>query len=106
AKPLERPLRILEIGCGAGANIPFFLAVKADYYAIEGSATVVGQLHERYPELKTRIVAGDFTKDIPFDGPFDVAVDRSSLTHNDTPSIRRCLKQVREKLKEGGLYIG
>ena len=30
-------LRVLELGCGAGLNIPFFLALGADYHAIEGS---------------------------------------------------------------------
>ena len=28
---------VLEIGCGAGANIPFFISKKVNYYGIEGS---------------------------------------------------------------------
>ena len=47
--------RVLELGCGAGANIPFFLALGMDYYAIEGSPTIVKQLHKRYADLADKI---------------------------------------------------
>ncbi len=33
-KPQNSQLRILELGCGAGANIPFFLSFNADYFGI------------------------------------------------------------------------
>jgi hypothetical protein len=49
---------------------------------------------------------GDFTASIPFPGPFDLIVDRSSLTHNCTSSIQQCLKLIRNKLKSGGAFIG
>lgn len=99
-------LKVLELGCGSGANIPFFLSEGADYYAIEGSSTIVAELRRRFPELDDNILAGDFTEGIPFECRFDVIVDRSSLTHNDTPSIQRTLDDCRTKLADGGIYIG
>ncbi len=99
-------LRVLELGCGSGPNIPFFLSEGVDYFAIEGSATVVNELLKSYPTLKDNILAGDFTDGIPFDLSFDVIVDRSSLTHNDTPAIRRTLVECHSKLADGGIYIG
>ena len=95
-------LKVLELGCGSGANIPFFLSEGADYYAIEGSSTIVAELVRRFPELADKVHVADFTEGIPFEGPFDVVVDRSSLTHNDTPSITRTLDDVSLKLSEGG----
>lgn len=106
ARPKDKTFRVLELGCGAGANIPFFLALGADYFAIEGSPTMVERLHRRHPSLQERIVAGDFTLELPFDGLFDLVVDRGSLTHNATCDIVRCLAAIHSKLKPGGIFIG
>jgi SAM-dependent methyltransferase len=106
AKPLKDFKRVLELGCAAGPNIPFFLRSGMDYYAIEGSAAIVARLHCVYPELKDRIVVGDFTRDIPFGGPFDLVVDRSSVTHNTTDAIRKTLQMVFDRMRPGGKFLG
>jgi SAM-dependent methyltransferase len=98
--------RVYELGCGAGANIPLFLSLGLDYYAIEGSATIVDQLHKRYPELSSNILVGDFTLDAPFVGSFDLVIDRAALTHNSSKSIQRAIESVFHSLKPGGLFIG
>lgn len=98
--------RVLELGCGAGANIPFFRALEMDYYAIEGSPTIVKQLHHRYPDLAEKIRLGDFTSDQWFEGDFDLVIDRASLTHNNDPSIRGALRKILNALKPGGMFIG
>ena len=98
--------RVLELGCGAGANIPFMLEYKADYYGQDGSLATIEALTERFPELADRLAAGDFTERLNFTGPFDLVVDRAALTHNDTAAIRRCLKMVHEVLADGGMFIG
>lgn len=106
ARPTGPGFRVLELGCGAGANIPFFLSLGVEYFGIEGSPAIVEKLKERYPALKDNIVAADFTLGIPFDGEFDLVVDRASLTHNATVAIVRCLDAVHAKLKPGGKYVG
>jgi SAM-dependent methyltransferase len=98
--------RVLELGCGAGANIPLFRALGMDYYAIEGSPTIVKQLHQRYPDLAEKIRLGDFTRDQPFGGDFDLVIDRAALTHNNASSIRDALGNVFDALKPGGIFIG
>lgn len=105
ARP-KRKMRVLELGCGAGANIPFFIRLESDYHAIEGSPTMAKRLHARFPELEKKIAVGDFTKELAFAGRFDLIVDRASLTSNTTEAIERCLALVRAKLKPGGLFIG
>jgi SAM-dependent methyltransferase len=98
--------RVLELGCGAGANIPLFRALKMEYYAIEGSPTVVKQLHQRYPDLAHNICVGDFTVGQPFAGAFDLVVDRAALTHNKTESIKSSLQFAFDSLTPGGVFRG
>jgi Methyltransferase domain len=99
-------IRVLELGFGAGANIPFFGALGADYYGIEGSEMAVRRAQERYPAMADQLVVGDFTENLRFPGPFDLVIDRSSLTHNETPAIRRALALVREVMDAEGLFVG
>ena len=96
----------LELGSGAGANIPFFVSLGVDYYAIDGSANAVERVLTVYPQLKERIVSGDFTQTIPFAGPFDLVIDRGSLIHNTTEAMSRALRMVSNKLRSGGKLIG
>ena len=106
ARPSSPEYRVMEIGCGAGANIPFFQNLGVQYFAIEGSEIIVKRLWERFPELEANIVAGDFTGNIPFPGPFDLVADRSAMTHNSTGAIKQGLKMIFDKLPRGGKYIG
>ncbi|OQS42710.1 class I SAM-dependent methyltransferase [Chromobacterium haemolyticum] len=101
----SRP-RVLELGCGVGANIPFFLAEKAEYFAIEGSAAAVRRLCERFPHLAPQLVHGDFIHHLPFKGEFDLIVDRAAMTHNSTDSILRAVQKLASILKPGGIYLG
>ena len=52
------------------------------------------------------IVAGDFTKEIPFDMDFDLILDRGSLTCNSTEDIKKSIDMVYEKLCQGGVFLG
>jgi SAM-dependent methyltransferase len=106
ARPQSQEWRVLELGCGAGANIPFFQWLDVQYYAVEGSPNIVGQLAKKFPALKDRIATGDFTREIPFPGPFDLVVDRSSLTHNHTTDIKKTLSMIHSRLKPEGKFIG
>lgn len=106
ARPSGPQFRVLELGCGAGANIPFFLSLGIQYYGIEGSATIIKRLREKFPSLKDNLIIGDFTSSIPFQGDFDLVVDRSAVTHNPTIGIKKCLEEIHKILKAGGKYIG
>lgn len=132
ANPREHP-RVLELGCGAGANIPFFLRLGFDYRGIEGSPYMVEDLRRSFPQIASHLHVGDFTRAIPEHGPtqadrnqsrgqtadrkgttregaagrgFDLVVDRAALTHNSEEDIRRCLDLVWDALRPGGKFIG
>lgn len=96
---------VLELGCGAGANIPLFLDLKFDYHAVDGSQNIINFLHEKFPKIKSKIIKSDFTKTIPFKKKFDLIVDRSSLISNDIIGVNNGLKILSSKLKPNGLFI-
>lgn len=107
ARPDRLPYRVLELGFGAGANITFFMSIGADYNGIEGSATAVEHVRRRFADVENvRLACCDFTREIPFEGPFDLIVDRSSLTHNGTAAIEECLRRVAGKMRSGAKFIG
>jgi SAM-dependent methyltransferase len=106
ARPKSSSECVLEIGCGAGANIPFFRKLGVQYAAIEGSASIVRVLHQTYPDLAQKIFVGDFTVALPGEDFFDLVVDRASLTHNSEAAIRRSLGIIASRMKKGARYIG
>ena len=105
-RPLRPGLRVLELGAGAGANIPFLLSLGVEYFAVEGSETAVAHMLERFPQLQGRIVVGDFTRALPFDGHFDLILDRASVTSNTHAAVKDALRLVDAALAPGGLFIG
>ena len=99
-------VKVLELGCGAGANIRLFQALGADYYAMDGSPTIIKMLKDKYPMYAKNLVIGDFTIEIPFDEKFDVILDRASLTTNNTTDIKRAISLIETHLSSGGQFIG
>ncbi len=97
---------VLELGCGAGANVPFFRALGVEYFGIDGSETAIERLRKRFPDLASHFAVADFTRDRPFAGPFDLVVDRAALTHNCATAIRSALQLTWDLLKPGSCFIG
>ena len=105
ARPTSDNFRVLELGCGAGANIPFFLSLGVEYYSIDASEVVISRLREKYPQLETNLFAGDFTRALP-SGEFDLIFDRGSTVCNKTETIKKCIENCYDQLKPNGKYIG
>jgi hypothetical protein len=105
AKPYSETTKVLEIGFGAGANIPFFRALKVDYSGVEGSSTIRETVARNYPELAEKLYVGDFLS-YAFPEKYDIIVDRASMTHNSTMAIRQGLAHLADNLNSDGKYIG
>lgn len=99
-----RQERVLELGCGVGYNIEYWLKRNADYYGLDGSQTAISACHHVWPFLRERIVCCDFTQGFPFTG-FDVIFDRAAIAHNDLEGIRRTVKYIYDVLKPGGIFV-
>jgi SAM-dependent methyltransferase len=106
AKPNGKNFKVLELGCGSGAHIPFFEHLGVDYYGIEGSSVMTTALKKKFPHLHDKIVCADFTQGIELGRKFNLIIDRSSLTHNSTEGIKRCIRDIYQMLKPGGKFIG
>lgn len=104
AKPYPG-MRVLELGCGVGANARLFLESGCEYYAIEGSEAAVELMRERLG-IGEHVRVGDFSEDFGFAGPFDLVVDRSAVTHNPHEAIVKTLQRAHASLRPGGTYIG
>lgn len=106
AQPDKQNFKVLELGCGAGANIPFFESLGTEYFAVDGSKTIVEGLKQKFSKFEKNITVADFTEEIPFQTNFDLIVDRTSVTHNNLRGIKQCLKLTYDKLKDGGKFVG
>lgn len=107
----QRPLRVLELGFGAGANIPLFnentFGREIEYFGIEGSETAVSEVRLKFPEIPSdHLLAGAFTKDWPCSGPFDLIFDRAAAYCVDCSEYQRLVNQIETNLEPGGFYIG
>lgn len=108
---LHKGMKVLELGCGAGANVPYFISLGADYYGLEGSKTMVSKLSGQFPKESCHFACVDFTKDFHYKdvlngGGYDIIIDRGSVTHNATADIQNVIKLSLDYLKPGGKYIG
>ena len=99
-------LKILEIGFGMGANIPYFLSRGVDYFGIEGSETAFNLVSQKFPELEGKLILGDFIKNKNYTEVFDIVIDRSSMTHNTSDAIYDGLLNISNAMKVGAKYIG
>ncbi len=105
ARPTGPDFRVLEIGAGAGANVPFFRALNVNYHGIDGSPTIIENLRARFSDMHDKFSVADFSRDLAIPGLFDLIVDRAALTSNSEADIRACLKLVHQKLKPRGRFI-
>lgn len=103
---IQKGSRVLELGCGVGNNIPFFLSLEIEYFGIEASNTAVTAIQKKHPTLSQNVLCGDFTESLPFSPSFDLIFDRSAMTHNPLPKVGATVKRIYELLKPGGVYVG
>jgi len=99
----RRAIRLLEIGCGPGANVWFMAREGFSVSGIDGSSTAIRCAKERLANegLMADLRVGDFTE-LPWpDGIFDGIVDNVSLGHNPISGIERALSEVHRVLRPG-----
>lgn len=105
-RQLPDRMKVLELGCGQGANISFFKGLGADYHSVEASSHTVNQLRKLYPDYAQNIRYGNFIEADYGEVKFDLVVDRASLTCNPSSEIRRCLQNLRKNWAPGGFFVG
>lgn len=103
--------RILDVGCGSGRNLIFFLRQGFEVYGVDPDAGAIDQVRKIAADLAPQLPAANFqaarVEEIAFaDGYFD-AVLGSAVLHfaADEPHFLRMLKAMWRVLKEGGLFF-
>ena len=106
-KEKREGVRVLEVGCGPGANL-FFLAREGfSPYGIDGSKVAIERAEKRLKAdgLKAELQVGDISK-LPYaDGFFDAVLDCECLYANSKAHSRGMLKEIARVLKPGGRFF-
>lgn len=103
----KKNLKVLEVGCGSGANLWMLAKEGFATYGMDGSAAALAiakrHLNEKW-HVDATLVEGTF-EEMPFeDESFDVVIDVVSLQHADLAMAHRSLGEVRRILKMGGYF--
>jgi SAM-dependent methyltransferase len=97
---------ILEIGCGYGANIQFLLDNGFDYYGVDISNFAIQKLKKKFPLLKEKLFALDFSKTkINSNIKFELIIDRGSGTHCTTEQFKDFLKIYKNNFHKNIRYF-
>lgn len=101
----RKNIKILDFGCGAGANTWFLAREGFDVYAFDGSESAVNRAKEYlnkdgYNNVHFSVMDGtelDYASDM-----FDCVVDNVCIYANKKVHIEIMYKEVYERLKKGG----
>jgi SAM-dependent methyltransferase len=105
--PDRKAVRLLEIGCGPGANVWFMAREGFGVSGIDGSPTAIKQASERLATegLTADLRVGDYAT-IPWsDSSFDGAVENVSLYCNPWNAVERALREIRRVLRPGAPFL-
>ena len=103
----RKQVRLLEIGCGPGANVWFMAREGFTVSGIDGSATAIQQATDRLSRegLTADLRVGDYST-IPWpDSSFDGVVENVSLYCNRWVAVKRALSEIRRVLKPGAPFL-
>lgn len=104
---IEKEYTVLDLGCGGGANIEYFLTKAKKVYGIDHSETSVKMASEINKEAiesgRCGIFLGD-VRSLPFeDESIDIVTAFETIYFwND---IEECFKEIYRVLKKGGQFL-
>lgn len=99
-------IKILEVGCGPGANIWYMAKEHFLAFGIDGSATAIEQAMKRLADenLTADLVVGDIVV-LPYpDNFFDAVLDSECLYANNLENTYKILAEIDRVLKPCGLF--
>lgn len=105
-KPRQE-VKILEVGCGTGANLWFAAREGFRVYGVDGSATAIDLAKKRFhdDELNGNFYVADFTC-LPFDDTeFDLVIDRAALTCVGFAAAQKAIKEIYRVMKLGARFF-
>lgn len=106
SSPDRSKVRILEIGCGPGANIWYLSREGFKVYGIDISKIAIKQSKRFLKSENLKAVLRVHTaKNLPYkDNYFDAVVDNACLCHNPKGDTLKIVAEVKRVLKPNGLF--
>lgn len=104
--PDRREVRLLEVGCGPGANLWYAAREGFSVYGVDGSATAIKKASDRLdrecPGWTGKLVVGDITQ-LPFpDEFFDAVIDHEAIYCNSFSHSQHIYNEMARVTKKGG----
>lgn len=103
----RKEVKILDFGCGTGANTWFLAREGFDTYAFDISESAIKNLNERMREegLSVKSVVSDGLNLCFQDNTFDAIIDNVSIFSNPVADIKKMYKNCFELLVPGGKFM-
>jgi len=103
-------VKMIELGCGPGANIWYLAREGFAAYGIDGSDAAIAQAERRLhgEKLSADLRVGDITALTGHYGQrpqFDAVIDVCCIQHNRSVDIRRIFDQINLILRPGGKFF-
>lgn len=104
---IDKNYTVLDLGCGGGRNIEYFLTKADKVYGLDHSETSVKMASEINKKAidtgRCQILVGD-VKSLPFeDESIDIVTAFETIYFWD--DIERCFKEIYRVLKNGGQFL-
>jgi SAM-dependent methyltransferase len=99
--------KILEVGCGPGANIWYLSREGFDTYGIDGSENAIAGARRYLSEegLSANFMIGDII-DLPYaDNCFDAVIDNECIYSNSLSDSHLIMNEIRRVLKRDSLFF-
>ena len=106
--PDRSRVKVLDLGCGTGANSWFVGREGFSVFGIDGSESAISAASERFKKerMKGDFIVGDINY-LPYENEsFDCVLDVCAMQHNVVSDIRQIVNEVKRVLKKGGKVFG
>ena len=104
----EKNNKLLDWGCGSGANLSFFKSKGFDVYGVDMDEKSINRCKERMPDIKHHLKTIDPkpSEDTDYFGEkFDVIIATQSMYYLSKTDLQTLLKSLDKMLNPGGIVF-